>query len=501
MLKMSYEISLLMVFSIVSLVWSVTSALTKPHIVFILVDDWGYADVSFHNPAIYSPNFDILAKDGLMLDRHYVFKYCSPSRASFLTGRWPHHVHQWNPLAGTLVGANINMTMLPAKLKMADYKTHMVGKWHEGLFQPAYLPVNRGFDTSSGFMWGNADHMNQVKDCAVDSWKNTAPDPRNGSYDSYVYRDDLTKIINSHNVAEPLFLYLPLHNVHVPLQAPPEWLNKYDINSTCADRRTYQAMVSVADNVTGHVVELLKKKGMWDNTILVVSADNGGAPCSGSNYPLKGCKYTFFEGGVRALAFANGGLIPDKMRGKSTQGFIHIADWYTTFCKLAGVDPSDSGEGKFPVDGMDVWPIITGESDKTPHDEIVLGYNFNNSHPMQGALISGNYKLIVGLQENGCDSLMWSPLDYPCTQGENGPDCDGYCLYDIVNDPYEKHDLSKEKTEILKELIARYNRLADEPRDMQDQGYHSEAELPIDPQACQYMSDHGGYWRPWKNND
>ena len=68
-------------------------------------------------------------------------------------------------------------------------------------------------------------------------------------------------------------------------------------------------MVSVADNVTGHVVELLKKKGMWENTILVVSADNGGAFCSGSNYPLKGCKYTFFEGGVRALAFANGGLI------------------------------------------------------------------------------------------------------------------------------------------------------------------------------------------------
>ena len=67
-------------------------------------------------------------------------------------------------------------------------------------------------------------------------------------------------------------------------------------------------MVSVADNVTGHVVDLLKKKGMWDNTIFIISADNGGAPCSGSNYPLKGCKGTFFEGGVRSLAFANGGL-------------------------------------------------------------------------------------------------------------------------------------------------------------------------------------------------
>ena len=483
------------------LLFSITSALTKPHIVFVLVDDWGYADVSFRNPAILSPNFHKLAETGLLLDRHYVFKYCSPSRASFLTGRWPHHAHQWNPPQTAMVGLNINMTLLPAKLKTAGYKTHMVGKWHEGFFDPAYLPVNRGFDTSSGFMEGGEDHMNEKVGCATDFWKNKAPDTRNGTYDAYIYQHDLTEILNDANPNEPFFLYLPLHNVHTPLQAPDEWLNKYDIKSICSKRRTYQAMVSVADNVTGHVVELLKKKRMWDNTILIVSADNGGAPCSGSNYPLKGCKGTFFEGGVRALAFANGGLIPDKMRGKSTQGFIHIADWYTTFCKLAGVDPSDSGDGKFPVDGMDVWPIITGESDKTPHDEIVLGYNFNNSHPMQGALISGNYKLIVGLQDYGCDSLMWSPLDYPCTQGENGPDCDGYCLYDIVNDPYEKHDLSKEKTEILKELIARYNKFSNEPSDMQDQGYDSEDELPIDPQACQYMSDHGGYWRPWKNID
>ena len=103
---------------------------------------------------------------------------------------------------------------------------------------------------------------------------------------------------------------------------------------------------------------------------MVVSADNGGAPCRGSNYPLKGCKSTLFEGGVRSLAFANGGLLPAKMQGKTSEGFIHIADWYTTFCKLAGVDPSDSGPGKFPVDGLDVWPIIT-ENATTQHSDIV----------------------------------------------------------------------------------------------------------------------------------
>ena len=478
---------------------SITSASTKPHIVFVLVDDWGFADVSFRNPAIYSPNFQMLADNGLILNRHYVFKYCSPSRASFLTGRWPHHCHQWNPPQNAKVGANINMTMIPAKLKSAGYKTHMVGKWHEGFYEPSYLPVNRGFDTSSGFLGGGEDHMNQHVGCATDFWKNLAPDSRNGTYDAYHYRDDLTEILTNHDPSEPFFLYLPLHNVHGPFQAPDEWLKIYSVNSTCEFRRTYQAMVSVADNVTGHLVELLKKQKMWDNTILVVSADNGGAPCAGSNYPLKGCKMTFFEGGVRSLAFASGGLVPESRRGKSTDGFIHIADWYTTFCKLAGVDPDDSGTGKFPVDGTDVWPIITGENEKTLHNEIVLGYDFGTTHPNQGALIMDNYKLVVGLQNIGCDSLMWSPLDYTCHNGPEGPDCDPYCLYDIVNDPNEHHDLSKEKPDILNQLLERYNKFSKEPRDMQDQGYHSAKDVPKNPDACDYMKENGGYWRPWVN--
>lgn len=212
------------------------STTTKPHIVFVLVDDWGYADVSFRNPAIHSPNFQNLAETGLILDRHYVFKYCSPSRASFLTGRWPHHAHQWNLPVGTMAGTNLRMTMLPAKLKSAGYSTYMVGKWHQGLFDPKYLPINRGFDRSTGFLNGGEDHMNEKIGCSIDFWKNDAPDPRNGTYDAYHYRDDLTEIISNHNADDPMFLYLPLHNVHTPLQAPKEWLDKYAANSTCKAR-------------------------------------------------------------------------------------------------------------------------------------------------------------------------------------------------------------------------------------------------------------------------
>ena len=467
----------------------------KPNIVFVLVDDWGFADVGFHNPKVKSPNFDDLAKTGLILNRHYVFKYCSPSRASLLTGRWPHHAHQWNVLITMPLGTNINMTLLPAKLKQAGYSTHMVGKWHQGYFEPAYLPVNRGFDTSTGFLNGESDHMNEKRVCAVDYWKNKAPDPRNGTYDAYTYKKDLTDIISQHDTSKPFFLYLPLHNVHAPFEAPQEWIDLYPEGSTCTFRRTYQAMVSVADNVTGLVVQLLKKRNMWDNTLMVVSADNGGAPCAGSNYPLKGCKATFFEGGVRSLAFANGGVLPDSMRGKTSEGFIHLADWYPTFCKMAGVDPSDSGTGKLPVDGLDVWRIISGENATTQHEEIVLGYNYSSA----GAIIVGEYKLIVGKQKHGCDSLMFCPLDYPCTKGTEGNDCDPYCLYNIVEDPGERQDLAHTKPDILKMMVDRYNNHAKEPQDMLDQGYHSEKELPKDDKACEFMEQHGGYWQPWVN--
>ena len=478
---------------------AVTFGSKLPNIVFVLVDDWGYSDVGFRNPAIITPNFDNIVKNGLLLDRHYVFKYCSPSRASLLTGRWPHHAHQWNPNPRMPLGANLNMTMLPAKLKTVGYKTHMIGKWHEGVYDPAYLPINRGFDTSIGFLWGSEDHYTQKTNCATDFWENTAPSTKNGSYSGYIYRDALTDLFDKHDIIDPLFLYLPLQNVHSPLQAPDEWMNLYLKNSTCSKRRSLQAMVSVADNVTGQVVQLLKNKGLWDNTIMIISADNGGAQCEGSNYPLRGSKHSFFEGGVRSLAFANGGLIPDRMRGKSTQGFIHIADWYTTFCKLAGVDPSDSGKGKFPVDGMDVWPIITGETDKTPHEEIILGYDYEDTHLGQGALIVDNYKLIIGPQDSGCNTNMWSPIDYPCKESVRPDDCqNNYCLFDVIKDPEERNDLSTKEPALLKKLIDRYNKYSKEPRDMQDQGYHSVEDLPEDVHACQFMEEHGGYWRPWK---
>ena len=89
-------------------------------------------------------------------------------------------------------------------------------------------------------------------------------------------------------------------------------------------------------------------------------------------------------------------------------------------------------------------------------------------------------------------------MDYPCSHGELADDCWDYCLFDILKDPEERKDLSKSELDVMKMMLERYNRYSKKPREMQDQGYHSQADVPSDKNACIYMAEHGGYWRPWK---
>merc|ERR1711920_194449 len=110
-------------------------------------------------------------------------------------------------------------------------------------------------------------------------------------------------------------------------------------------------MVSVADEGLANVTKALKAKGMWENTLLVVSADNGGClGAAGSNFPLRGGKYSYFEGGIRVNSFVSGGILPKAMRGRNLSTPIHVCDWYATFSRLAGVDPQDSAKGVPPID-------------------------------------------------------------------------------------------------------------------------------------------------------
>merc|ERR1712216_456396 len=157
---------------------------SRPHILTIVMDDFGFNNVGYHgsNPEIQTPTLDSLALGGLRLERHYVFKYCSPTRSSLLSGRLPVHVNQNNDAnnSSSTSGIDLRMTLLPQLLKSRGYATHLVGKSHIGGRSLANLPINRGFDSNFG-CFKAGDHWKELSEqCpgrypCVDLWKDHGP--------------------------------------------------------------------------------------------------------------------------------------------------------------------------------------------------------------------------------------------------------------------------------------------------------------------------------------
>ena len=147
---------------------------SKPNIVFLFVDNVGWANLGFHRsnstPEVVTPHLDYLAKSGIELDRHYTYKFCSPSRSSFLSGRLPVHVNIYNddpafynPNTGASAGVPVNMTMISTKLKSVGYVCHFVGKWHVGMATTALTPLGRSFNTSLGYFHSENDYFTQKR--------------------------------------------------------------------------------------------------------------------------------------------------------------------------------------------------------------------------------------------------------------------------------------------------------------------------------------------------
>ncbi|XP_015930738.1 arylsulfatase B [Parasteatoda tepidariorum] len=495
----------------------------NPHIVFILADDLGWNDVSFHgSPQIPTPNIDALAANSIILNSYYTENNCAQSRASLMSGLYPIHLGlQHSQISsGKVAALPLDVKILPEYLKDKNYLTYMVGKWNLGYFKKEFTPNNRGFDSFYGFYNEQIDYfdftnyqkygetMNKLF-YGVDLQDNATPVKNmRGRYATEVFTEKAVNFIENHNESFPLFLYMAhlaphTGNDYMPLQAPLRLIYK---NAQIQDpkRRIYAGMISALDESIGKTVEALSKRGFLNNTIIIFASDNGGLNKE-SNWPFRGLKRGPWEGGIRVPCFIWSPLLGLK-EPRTTYNLMHVTDWLPTVYSAAGGDVKELGK----IDGYNMWKDLIAN---TPTSRIEILHNIDPISKTS-VLRRGDYKLIDGTESGGND--LWYGTDInkelyqPSSMDEwifkNGslakeifqnsniwlvktPDswrnntsvtckqpppsgnggCDpneAPCLFNVAADPCEYNNLASQYPRIVKsmmKIISNYNETAVEP--------------------------------------
>lgn len=425
-----------------------SAAAPRPHVVFILADDLGWADVGFHGGEIKTPHIDGLAAAGARLEQFYVQPVCSPTRAAFMTGRYPirHGLHVGVVRPWARYGLPLEERTLAQALKEAGYVTALTGKWHLGHFEPAYLPTRRGFDHQYGHYNGALDYNTHERDGGHD-WHRDDRANHDEGYATHLVAREAVRLISEHDAAKPLFLYVPFNAVHSPFQVPEKYTAPYA--SMSGNRRLYAGMVAAMDEAIGGIVDALEKKGLREKTLIVFCSDNGG-PAPGvvtSNGPLRAGKGTVYEGGVRVPAVA---VWPGRIKAGSVVDVpLHIVDWYPTLVTLAGGSTTQAR----PLDGRDAWAALT-QGAPSPHDDLLV-----NITPLGGAVRRGDWKLVVGGRYSDVDGGEAEGAGKGGKKGgkkaAKATDAPQVELFNLREDPFEKHNLADREPERVRDLRAR----------------------------------------------
>ena len=412
-------------------------ALDKPNIVIILTDDLGWGDVSYHGGTIPTPNIDNLVSRGLEMNRFYADPSCSPTRASMLTGINNFANGVVRPFANPRVesfGMPLEHKIMPEYLRDVGYVTALSGKWHLGMSDDAFLPINRGFDSTYGHLMGGIGYFDHGFSGRLDWHKNGEVLYEDG-YSTTLIANEAVRIIENKDESTPLFLYVAFNAPHTPIQAEESDIELFKNIDNDYDRK-YAANIFSLDREIGKIIKAIENSGLLEETIIVFFSDNGPvfdvdpiakviAPdllsARGSAGKLKGSKLSAYEGGIRvpAVIYWKG-----KLEGGKSEQFFFAQDLLPTLLSAASIKVNNSS-----FTGVDRWDDLINNNIKEPKNVHTGNIVINDER----ALFNGKWKLF-----------------YSQNIQANGPKT--YELYDILNDPYETNDLSQQYQEVFNEM-------------------------------------------------
>lgn len=461
-MNLSRKICLLMAFAIVSFACSSNGTKNeekqkKPNIIYILADDLGYADLSCYGQTNFqTPNIDGLAKEGMLFTQHYSGStVCAPSRSALMTGQHTGHTFirgnkEVKP-EGQYPLVDKAVTIAEA-LKEAGYATGAFGKWGLGFPGSEGDPNNQGFDEFYGYncqrighnyypyhMWHNQEKV----ELPGNKGKET------GEYGPEVIHKYAMKFIED-NKDQPFFMYYPSIIPHAELFAPEEYMEKYrgkflpeknykgvdggenyrqgPYGSQPESHAAFAAMMDYLDMQVGDIVAKLKELGIYDNTLIIFTSDNGPHKEGGadpdyfnSNGPLKGYKRDLYEGGIRVPMIA-------VWEGKIVAGSKsdHVSAFWDVFPTLADLTGSKIPEG---VDGISFLPELKGEEQKE-HEYLYWEFHERGGRK---ALRKGDWKLV-----------RYNVTSPAKTTTE---------LYNLAQDEGENNNVAEQNQELVKELM------------------------------------------------
>jgi len=447
----------------------------KKNVVFILVDDLGWTDLGYTGSTFYeTPNIDMLSEVSIQFDNAYAAgSVCSPSRAAIMTGKHPARVNitDWipgdDPKKRQLLGP-ADLNELPSQevtiaevLKDNGYSTFFSGKWHLG--SDGFFPEDQGFETNIG-----GHHRGSPPGGYYSPYKNPKlSDGPEGEYLTDRLTNESIEFIDKSTKDKPFFLFMSYYTVHTPIQPNKKYVEKFNrkldklgikerlsrrvegSGFTTIDQYNpeYASMVYALDENIGKLIAKLKEKGLYENTTIIFTSDNGGLSTLVSGYkrhsptsvlPLRGGKGWLYEGGIRVpLLIKPANYNGDK---KVISEPVVGQDFYSTILSETEIEQPSS----ITIDGYDLSPLFV-ENKSLGRKEIIWHYpHYHASAWTPGAAIrQGDWKLIEFYETNKLE------------------------LYNLADDISEKNDLSSkypEKTLELKKRLSEIQKSLDANR-------------------------------------